>query len=185
MKERHVRVSKFLSLVLRHQPEKVGVTLDREGWVSVSRLLEALEAHGLRLTPDELCEVVRANDKQRFSFSPDGLSIRASQGHSLKVELGYEPSEPPPTLYHGTAERFLPSIREQGLSKGRRHHVHLSEQEATAVAVGRRYGRPVVLRIASGAMHADGHPFFRSANGVWLTEHVPARYITFGDDEPR
>jgi putative RNA 2'-phosphotransferase len=185
MKERHVRVSKFLSLVLRHKPEKVGVELDREGWVSVSRLLQALEAHGLPLTPDELREVVRANDKQRFSFSPDGLSIRASQGHSVKVALGYEPSEPPEALYHGTAERFLPSIRRQGLLKGSRHHVHLSEQQATAVAVGRRYGRPVVLTIASGAMHADGRQFFRSANGVWLTEHVPARYITFGDEERR
>jgi putative RNA 2'-phosphotransferase len=185
MKERHVRVSKFLSLVLRHKPEKVGVALDREGWVSVSRLLEASEAHGLRLTLDELREVVRANDKQRFSFSPDGLSIRANQGHSVKIELGYEPTEPPPTLYHGTAERFLPSIRQQGLLRGRRHHVHLSEQEATAVAVGRRYGSPVVLSISSGAMHAGGHSFFRSANGVWLTGHVPARYITFGDDERR
>ena len=185
MKDRHVRVSKFLSLVLRHQPEKVGVTLDREGWVPVAALLEALEAHGRRLTPDELREVVRSNDKQRFSFSPDGLSIRASQGHSVEVELGYEPAEPPAVLYHGTAERFVPSIRGRGLLKGRRHHVHLSEEEATAVAVGRRYGRPVVLRVASGAMHADGHAFFRSANGVWLTEHVPARYITFGDGAPR
>jgi putative RNA 2'-phosphotransferase len=185
MKERHVRVSKFLSLVLRHEPERVGVTLDLEGWVPVSRLLEALGAHGLRLTPEELREVVHTNDKQRFSFSPDGLSIRASQGHSVEVELGYEPSEPPPTLYHGTAERFLPSIRRQGLVRGRRHHVHLSEQGATAVAVGRRYGRPVILSIASGAMHADGHLFFRSANGVWLTEQVPARYITFGDDARR
>ena len=185
MKDRHVRISKFLSLVLRHKPEKIGVALDREGWVSVATLLEALGAHGLRLTLDELREVVRANDKQRFSFSPDGLSVRANQGHSLKVELGYEPSEPPPTLFHGTAERFLPSIRERGLLKGSRHHVHLSEQEATAAAVGRRYGRPVVLGIASGAMHADGHTFFRSANGVWLTEHVPARYIPFGDGRRR
>jgi putative RNA 2'-phosphotransferase len=185
MKERHVRVSKFLSLVLRHHPERVGVTLDREGWVSVTRLLEALETHGLRVTPDELREVVHANDKQRFSFSPDGLSVRANQGHSVKVELGYEPLQPPPTLYHGTAERFLPSIKEQGLLKGGRHHVHLSEQEATAVAVGRRYGRPVILSIASGAMHADGHLFFRSANGVWLTEHIPVRYIKFGGGERR
>ena len=185
MKDRHVRVSKFLSLVLRHQPEKVGLTLDREGWVSVSALLEALGAHGLRLTLDELREVVRSNDKQRFSFSADGLKIRASQGHSLTVELGYEPQPPPPTLYHGTAVRFLPSIMQQGLSKGRRHHVHLSEQETTAVAVGKRYGRPVILEIASGAMHADGHVFFRSANGVWLTGHVPVRYISFGDDERR
>lgn len=185
MKDRHVRISKLLSLVLRHQPEKFGLTLDREGWVSVRRLLEALEAHGRRLTPDELSEVVRSNDKQRFSFSPDGLSIRANQGHSVHVELGYEPLEPPAVLYHGTAERFVPSIRRGGLVKGRRHHVHLSEQGATAVAVGRRYGRPVVLTVASGRMHADGHLFFRSANGVWLAEHVPAAYITFGDDAPR
>src|ERR1044071_9922182 len=135
MKHRHVRVSKFLSLVLRHQPEKVGVTLDPEGWVSVSTLLEALGAHGLRLTLEGLREVVSSNDKQRFSFGADGLSIRASQGHSVEVELGYEPQPPPPTLYHGTAERFLPSIRQQGLSKGRRHHVHLSEQATTAHAV--------------------------------------------------
>jgi putative RNA 2'-phosphotransferase len=185
MKDRHTRVSKFLSLVLRHQPEKVGITLDREGWVSVSRLLEAFEAHGFRLAPDELQQIVRTNDKQRFSFSPDGLLIRASQGHSVEVELGYEPSQPPPVLYHGTAERSLPSIKSQGLSRGRRHHVHLSEQEETATAVGRRYGKPVVLRIASGQMHTDGHLFFRSANGVWLTEQVPARYITFGDDRRR
>lgn len=185
MKDRHTRVSKFLSLVLRHQPEKVGLTLDREGWASVSRLLNACETHGLHLTPNELQEIVRTNDKQRFSFSPDGLSIRANQGHSLEVELGYEPEPPPPFLFHGTAERSLPSIRKQGLSRGRRHHVHLSENEGTANAVGGRYGRPVVLRIASGEMHADGHLFFRSANGVWLTEHVPVRYITFGGDDPR
>jgi putative RNA 2'-phosphotransferase len=185
MKERHVRVSKFLSLVLRHKPEKIGITLDPKGWVSVSRLLEALEAHGLSLTPDKLREVVGENDKQRFAFSPDGLSIRASQGHSVKVELGYEPSQPPPTLYHGTAKRVLPSIKQQGLLRGSRHHVHLSEQERTAFAVGSRYGRPVILSIASGAMHADGHAFFRAANGVWLTEQVLARYITFGDGERR
>ena len=185
MKDRHTRVSKFLSLVLRHQPEKVGIALDREGWVSVAQLLQALEAHGLRLSPDELREVVRTSDKQRFAFSPDGRSIRANQGHSVRVELGYEPEPPPPVLYHGTAERSLPSIRQQGLSRGRRHHVHLSEQEETATAVGSRYGRPVVLGVASGEMHRDGHLFFRSANGVWLTEHVPARYITFSGDDRR
>lgn len=180
MKDRHVRLSKFLSLVLRHRPEEVGLELDREGWVEVSRLLEAFAARGKRLTLEELREVVRSNDKQRFAFSPDGLSIRASQGHSVGVELGYEPAAPPPLLFHGTAERSVAAISERGLLKGRRHHVHLSEQAETAAAVGRRYGRPVVLRVASGAMHADGHAFFRAANGVWLTEHVPARYITFG-----
>jgi putative RNA 2'-phosphotransferase len=182
MKDRNTKVSKFLSLVLRHQPEKVGITLDREGWVSVSLLLQAFETHGFDLTPDELQEIVRTNDKQRFTISPDGLFIRANQGHSVEVELGYEPKQPPPVLYHGTAERFLSSIKQQGLLKGQRHHVHLSEQEETADAVGRRYGKPVVLCVASGEMHRQGHLFFRSANGVWLTEHVPARYITFRAD---
>lgn len=184
MKDSNTRASKFLSLVLRHQPEKVGITLDREGWVSVSALLDALGKHGLHLTPDDLRALVRANDKQRFTISPDGLFIRANQGHSVEVELGYEPKTPPPVLYHGTAERFLSSIRQQGLSRGRRHHVHLSEQRETATAVGRRYGKPVVLSIASGEMHREGHRFFQSANGVWLTEHVPSRHITFGEDNP-
>jgi putative RNA 2'-phosphotransferase len=181
MGDRDTRVSKFLSLVLRHRPEKIGVTLDHGGWVAVPDLLRALGEHGLPLSPEELREVVRTNDKQRFALSPDGSRIRASQGHSVEIDLGYEPAMPPAALYHGTAERFLPSIKEQGLVKGRRHHVHLSERGETALAVGRRYGRPVVLEVASGAMHAQGHEFFRSANGVWLTEHVPARYITFGD----
>lgn len=179
MKDRNVRISKFLSLVLRHQPEKVGITLDREGWVSVSELLHAFESHNFQLTLEELQEVVRTNDKQRFSFSPDGLFIRANQGHSLEVELGYEPVQPPAVLYHGTAERFLSSIMQQGLLKGSRHHVHLSERQETAIEVGRRYGKPVVLKIACAEMHRDGHLFFRSDNKVWLTPHVPARYIEF------
>lgn len=185
MKDRALRISKFLSLVLRHRPEEVGITLDQAGWASVSALLSAFEARGLHITSEELQEVVRKNDKQRFSFSPDGLLIRANQGHSLHVELGYEPVPPPPVLYHGTAERFLPSIRREGLSKGRRHHVHLSEQWETATEVGSRYGTPVLLKIASGKMHEEGHLFFRSANGVWLTAHVPVGYISFRDGEPR
>lgn len=182
MGDRNTRVSKFLSLVLRHRPEEIGITLGVGGWVGVPELLSALAGRGLRLTPEELREIVRTNDKQRFALSPDGSRVRASQGHSVEVELGYEPALPPAVLYHGTAERFLPSIRERGLVRGRRHHVHLSELRETAAAVGRRYGRPVVLDVASGAMHAEGHAFFRSANGVWLTEHVPTRHITFGGD---
>jgi putative RNA 2'-phosphotransferase len=181
MKNRTIEVSKFLSLVLRHKPEKIGISLDDEGWVEVSELLQAFAAHGFRLTLAELQEVVRTNDKQRFSFSPDGLSIRASQGHSVQVELGYEPCVPPQTLYHGTAERFIPSIKQQRLLKGRRHHVHLSEQQETATAVGRRYGKPVVLTISSAEMQRNNYKFFRSANGVWLTEHVPVEYIIFHD----
>lgn len=186
MKDRTVRISKFLSLVLRHRPEEVGIKLDREGWVSVSELLRAFEASGFPLTHEELQEVVSKNDKQRFSFNQDGSFIRANQGHSINVELGYEPVTPPPVLYHGTAERSLPSIKREGLLKGRRHHVHLSELRETALAVGKRYGKPVVLSVASGEMHRDGHQFFRSANGVWLTAHVPVRYIAFrGDDDQR
>jgi putative RNA 2'-phosphotransferase len=182
MKDRIVRISKFLSLVLRHQPEKVGIRLDGEGWVSVSELLHALEAHGFPLTSEELHEVVRTNDKQRFSFSPDSSLIRASQGHSVRVELGYEPAPPPAILYHGTAGRFLSSIMREGLLKGSRHHVHLSDNRETAIAVGGRYGKAVVLTIASGRMQTEGHLFFRSANGVWLTERVPVRFITFPGD---
>lgn len=185
MKDYTIRTSKFLSLILRHQPEKVGITLDQEGWVSVSELIQACEAYGFQLTLGELQEVVLNNDKQRFSFSSDGLSIRANQGHSVKVVLGYESTPPPSTLYHGTAQRFLPSIKEQGLLKGQRHHVHLSAETKTATAVGGRYGKPIVLRIASEQMHHDGHLFFRTANGVWLTEHVPVEYITFCDAECR
>lgn len=179
MKDRALRISKFLSLVLRHQPEKVGLNLDHEGWASVSELITAFEAHGFPLTPEELQEVVRSNDKRRFSFSHDMLFIRANQGHSVTVELGYDPKQPPPVLYHGTAERFLLSIRQQGLIKGRRHHVHLSDNTETAETVGRRYGKPIVLKIDSERMQRDGYSFFRSDNGVWLTESVPVEYIMF------
>jgi putative RNA 2'-phosphotransferase len=179
MKDRFIRTSKLLSLVLRHRPEKIGLNLDDEGWVSVSELIKALAAYVFPLTSEELQEVVRCNDKKRFSFSPDMLLIRANQGHSVTVELGYEPKAPPPILYHGTAERFLASIRQRGLIKGKRHHVHLSDNTETARAVGRRYGVPVLLGINAGRMHADGYLFFRSDNGVWLTERVPLEYITF------
>ena len=168
-----------MSLVLRHQPDKIGLTLSAEGWVQVSELLPAMEAHGLLVTLQELQRVVATNDKQRFAFSDDGTSIRASQGHSVQVKLGYGPSSPPAILYHGTTNRFLPSIRQQGLLKGKRHDVHLSEQQETATSVGSRYGRPVILKIASERMSNDGHVFFRSANGVWLTERVPVKYIEF------
>jgi putative RNA 2'-phosphotransferase len=183
MKDRSIKISKFLSLVLRHQPETIGITLSAEGWVPVADLLEAMEAHGLGVNLEELRHVVERNDKQRFSLSADGALIRANQGHSIEVDLGYEPCVPPETLYHGTTERFLPSIRERGLLRGKRHDVHLSEQRETATAVGSRYGRPIVLKIASERMNKEGHLFFRSANGVWLTEHVPVDYIEFpGED---
>ena len=177
MPKRHVRISKFLSLVLRHHPEKIGLTLDEAGWVPVSDLLQACNRHGLPLSLAELQAVVASNNKARFSFSSDGTLIRANQGHSIAVNLGYEPVEPPEYLFHGSATRFLPAIQEKGLIKGKRHHVHLSPDVTTARQVGQRHGRPVILRVHSGAMHGDGYAFYLSSNGVWLVEAVPSQYL--------
>jgi putative RNA 2'-phosphotransferase len=177
MNDRTVRISKFLSLVLRHQPEKIGLSLDQSGWASVEQLIEASRRRGFEFTLEELQNVVASNDKKRFSLSEDGLRIRANQGHSIKIELGYAPTAPPDILYHGTAERFLASIEQHGLVKGKRHHVHLSPDVDTATKVGRRHGKEVVLRIKTGLMHQDGFVFYLSANGVWLTEHVPVQYL--------
>ncbi len=170
-------VSKFLSLVLRHEPQKIGITLDESGWTSTTALLEAMAKHGLALTLDQLREVVATNDKKRFAFSPDESQIRANQGHSVEVELGFKPCLPPEILYHGTVGRFLDSIRQDGLRKGERHHVHLSLLPETALKVGERRGEPVLLVILAGQMSRDGYEFFRSENGVWLTESVPAGYL--------
>jgi putative RNA 2'-phosphotransferase len=179
MSNRTIKISKFLSRVLRHKPETIGLSLDKAGWVAVSELLWACERHGFLISRQELEVVVADNDKQRFSFSEDGLRIRANQGHSVEVALGYQPLQPPEILYHGTIERFLASIREKGLLKGRRHHVHLSPDVATAIKVGARRGKPVILMVKSGQMYRDGYIFYQSANGVWLTEHVPAAYIGY------
>ena len=181
MDARLVRTSRFVSKVLRHAPESVGLRLDEGGWVEVDDLLAAAAGAGVALDRATLERVVAENDKQRFALSPDGLRIRASQGHSVPVELGLEPREPPDVLFHGTADRNLESIRSQGLLPGRRTHVHLSADEATAVNVGRRHGRPVVLRVRAGEMHRAGHAFHRSDNGVWLTAAVPPEHIQFPD----
>lgn len=172
-----VPISKFLSLVLRHAPEKIGLTLEHGGWASVEDLIRKATDAGWSLTLPLLHGVVAENDKQRFALTPDGAWIRANQGHSIDVDLGLEAVEPPALLFHGTAERNLDSIRRQGLLPGRRQHVHLSLDEATAITVGGRHGKPVVLRVLSGAMHGKGGTFYRSANGVWLTDQVPARYL--------
>jgi putative RNA 2'-phosphotransferase len=169
--------SKFLSLVLRHDPGAVGLALDASGWIEVGVLLEALAQHGHAMERVELERLVRENDKQRFAFSPDGLRIRANQGHSLDVDLGYVATCPPDVLYHGTVERFLPSIRGDGLLRGKRRHVHLSETRDLALSVGRRRGRPMVIEVDAAAMAREGHVFFRAENGVWLTSHVPARFL--------
>lgn len=177
MKDETVETSKFLSFVLRHQPEAIGIQLDEQGWVDVEELLAAAGRQGRQIDRTLLERVVETNDKRRFAFSEDGLRIRASQGHSVEIDLGLAPVGPPELLYHGTATRFLDSIRAGGLTSGERRHVHLSPDAETAVAVGRRHGKPVVLTVEAGRMHAAGHLFFLSANGVWLTDQVPAEYL--------
>lgn len=169
--------SKFLSLILRHQPQLIGLELDAQGWTNIDELLQQLEKHQRPLSHDTLKALVHNCPKQRFAISPDGLRIRANQGHSIPIELGYSPCDPPETLYHGTAQRNLQSILSQGLLKGKRHHVHLSEQEKTALQVGARYGKPVLLLIDAASMHKDGYTFYKSTNGVWLTEAVPPNYL--------
>ena len=168
-----VRRSKRLSYVLRHAPDSVGLTLDAAGWVDVDALLEALG-----WTRAELEQVVASNDKRRFALDETGTRLRASQGHSVAVDLGYAAQTPPPVLFHGTAERNLPAIEAEGLRPGRRHAVHLSPDAVTARAVGARHGRPVVLRVDAEAMARDGAVFTRSANGVWLVDAVPPARLT-------
>lgn len=174
---RTVKVSKYLSKHLRHQPERIGLSLDEAGWVEIGTLMAAAAAHGFPFTRAELDHVVTHNDKRRFAI--DGTRIRASQGHTVTVDLGLAPAAPPAYLYHGTVARVLDAIRTEGLRPMNRHDVHLSPDRESATRVGARRGRPVVLSVDAGAMHRDGHEFRVSANGVWLTEAVPPRYLRF------
>lgn len=170
-------ISKFLSFVLRHDPASIGLALNDAGWASTDELLTKARAHGKPLSRELLLKVVATSDKQRFALSEDGSMIRANQGHSIDVELGLEPLEPPDVLLHGTATRFLEPILKSGLDKRQRHHVHLTPDLDIARAVGQRYGAVVLLEIDARAMHQAGRQFFRSDNGVWLTDSVPPRYI--------
>ena len=170
-------ISKFLSLVLRHQPGLIGLVPDAAGWAEVDDLLRRAAAHGRPISQQQLAEVVSTNDKKRFAFSDDGARIRASQGHSIEVDLGLPPRKPPAELFHGTAKRTLEAILRTGLEKRARHHVHLTERHDTALAVGRRYGAPALLRVDSARMAQDGFVFHRSENGVWLVDSVPATYL--------
>lgn len=174
---RVIKISKYLSKHLRHQPERIGLTLDEAGWVEVEALLAACARNRFPFTRSELDHVVATNDKQRFAFDPTGRRIRANQGHSVPVDLGLPVVEPPEFLFHGTVERSLPAIRTEGLRSMNRHDVHLSPDVETARRVGARRGKPVILTIESGRMSADGHEFRRSTNGVWLTPTVPPTYI--------
>jgi putative RNA 2'-phosphotransferase len=172
-----VRISKYLSKHLRHQPERIGLQLDDGGWVAVKALLAACARHGMPITRAELDQVVARNNKQRFAYDESGTSIRASQGHSVAVDLDLEPATPPAMLYHGTSAGTAGVIERAGLQKMRRHHVHLSADEATARTVGARHGIPVVFQVDAAAMARDGHTFSRSANGVWLVDYVPPQYL--------
>lgn len=181
MRGRLTRVSRFLSLVLRHRPDQIDLELDEAGWASIEQLVERASSVGKELNRELILEVVRTNDKQRFAISPDGLRIRARQGHSIPVDLELRPVEPPELLFHGTADRFVESIRDKGLLAGSRLHVHLSKDRETATKVGRRHGRPVVLLVEAGKMWAAGYIFYLSENGVWLTAKVPAAFIRFSE----
>ena len=175
------RTSKRLSYVLRHAPASIGLELDAAGWVEVDVLLEALAAHGTRLDRATLERVVADSDKQRFAFDETGTRIRANQGHSVPVELGYAPQEPPAVLFHGTPVRNVAAILEQGLRPGDRHAVHLSPDEQTARRVGERRGRCAVLQVDAAGLARSGAVFTCSANGVWLVEAVPARFVSAPD----
>ncbi len=178
VKEALAETSRFLSYVLRHKPEAIGLVLDTEGWTDVAALIAGAANAGRQLDAVVIRAVVETNDKQRFALGEDGLRIRAVQGHSTPdVARAFEPRTPPRLLFHGTATRFLESIRAKGLVPGQRHHVHLSADAGTARLVGQRHGLPVLLTLAAGTMHDEGFTFYQAENGVWLTTAVPSRFL--------
>lgn len=175
-------VSKSMSYVLRHRPDAIGIKLDPNGWVDVGDLLGAFQRDGKRYTREIIDRAVAENDKRRFEFNEDGTRIRARQGHSIEVDLGYEPATPPDVLFHGTAKRNLDSVREKGLLKMNRHHVHLSTSKETMLAVAQRHGKPIILEVDAKRMHADGHVFYVTDNSVWLVDTVgPGYLLNIGD----
>ncbi len=174
-----LHTSKFVSLVLRHKPEEIGLQLDENGWANVDELIEKLNVKGGKLDLPALTEIVETNEKKRFSFNEDRSKIRANQGHSVQVDVELKAVLPPPALYHGTAYKNLAAIMEQGLQKGSRLHIHLSNNFETAIQVGQRHGKPVVLIVDAKTMSANGINFYLSANGVWLVEnHIPSHYLS-------
>jgi len=173
---RLVKTSRFLSMILRHKPEEIGITLDEHGWAEVPALLAGMnKTHPVDMALLE--EIVRTDNKQRYSFNEDHTKIRANQGHSVQVDVELAPTQPPKYLYHGSAEKYEASIDAQGLLPRSRLYVHLSADYDTAVTVGKRHGRPVVYQVAAGEMAENGFVFYLSVNGVWLTKQVPAAYL--------
>lgn len=179
------RISRFMALVLRHEPDAANTVLDREGWTSVAELLRGMSANGYAVTRDQLDAIVAEDAKGRYSFSSDGSKIRANQGHSVDIQMTFEQLPPPPLLYHGTVSRSLDMIFRDGLRKMRRHHVHLSADFQTATDVGARRGRPIVLEVRAATMADDGYAFYRSSNGVWLVDAVPQIYLSIAFDHER
>lgn len=171
------KVSKYISLILRHKPEEIGIELDNHGWVNVDDLIEGVSRNYPGFDMDILEEIVATDEKQRYSFSEDKTLIRANQGHSIPVDLELQPVIPPACLYHGSAVKYMDSISNSGLVAKNRQHVHLSGDVSTAIEVGKRHGKLVLYVVHSGKMHLDGFTFYRSVNGVWLTDHVPKEYL--------
>lgn len=179
MDKHSAKLSKFLSLILRHKPQVIGLQLDANGWAKVEELIDLVNQHGIAISYELLDAIVQQNDQERFTFNADRSKIRAHQGPALSVNLELVSEAPPPILFHGTATRFLSSIRLKGLLPGSRQHVHLAAEELTAIRVGQRHGHPVVLKVKAQAMCQAGYQFYCSNNGVWLTETVPPQYIEF------
>ena len=173
----NARISKFLSYVLRHQPDAIGIELDENGWTDVGLLIQKASKSGMKFDLEILKHIVETNNKKRFALNETFSMIRANQGHSVEVELGYAAKEPPEILYHGTGEKYVESIMKVGLEKKNRHHVHLTTELQTAISVGSRHGKPVVFEVLSMQMHKEKMEFYLSENGVWLTEHVPVMYM--------
>jgi putative RNA 2'-phosphotransferase len=176
-------ISKFLSLVLRHQPETIGIELDQNGWTNVDILIEKSNIYGIKLDNETLKHIVETNSKKRFSFNETSDRIRASQGHSVEIELGYTSQKPPEILYHGTGEKSVQSILDTGLQKQNRQQVHLSADLETAIKVGQRHGKPFVFKVLAKQMFKDKFEFFISDNGVWLTDNVPTKYLKQNDEK--
>jgi len=175
-------ISKFLSLVLRHQPETIGIQLDQSGWTDIDELIEKANSYGVKFDREILNHIVATNSKKRFAFNNTFDKIRASQGHSVEIELGYTNQKPPEILFHGTGEKSVQSILDTGLEKRNRQHVHLSSDFDTAVKVGQRHGKPFVFKVLAERMYNDNFQFFISDNGVWLTDHVPTKYLKQNDE---
>jgi len=175
------QISKFLSLVLRHHPETIGIKLDQNGWTGIEDLIEKANDKGINFDRETLNYIVATNAKKRFAFNETSDKIRASQGHSIAIELGYTNQKPPEILYHGTGEKSVQSIVSTGLEKRSRQHVHLSGDIKTAIKVGQRHGKPFVFKVLAQQMYNDNFTFFISDNGVWLTDNVPAKYLKLNE----